>query len=448
MVQRQQVNAALDCVREFIESLIGSERVVGADHVSRWFDRGSEIDLWFWHEDEGPLYLSNDEAKRYRSTLAALVDAVRSSAQISPRALEIVFRQAILAALDLQDRRSPDSDVRLESAIDALRSSLMAPPQTVRVYHRVNGLAPDGLPTTVGKVEFAVFNDEEVNRFRAAVAEHAVSEEERERRYRRIEKLLQEEDVAGCVVGVVEVAAIESGAAESLAAGELRRTLDVINFYSGLIPYNHAVLSLPGDRDSARKDVLQIVTEGKKRFSFSVNRSLVGRVGELSLPKLKEVDSDRNYGFARVDKLLAMRGRKLEEQIVTSMQWAGRATADLVGGSRREEIFLLYAVALESLILSDHDGAELTYRLCLRVAHLLGSDSASRRELFDDVRRLYGIRSKLVHNGRYQVMDADLSLIRDVTKSTLLQVCTREEFRTMSTPKQLGEWFEDRVLNL
>jgi hypothetical protein len=447
MAQQQQIRMALDRVRKFIGSLIAAERVAGADDVSRWFEPGSEIGLWFWQEDEGTLYLTKPEAKRYRSTLGALVEAARRQAEISPGAVEAAFRQAILVALDLQDRRSSNLDIRLRNAIDGLHGSLTALPQTFRVYHRVLSLASDGLPTTVGKVEFVVFDNEQVERFRAAVGEHKVSEEQRERRFRQLEKLQEEGDIAGCTVGVVEVSAVDSGAAEALAVWELHRTLDVINFYSDLVPYNHAFLSLPGDRGPARKTVPQIIVAGKKMFSLSVNRTRVGPVGELSLAKLRTADAARKYGFGRAAELLATHGSELQEQIVTSIQWAGRATADRWGGSRSEEVFLLYAIALESLILADHDTAELTYRLRLRVAHLLGSDTTSRREVFDSVGRLYRIRSKLVHNGRYQVTDADLSLVREITKAALLRVCTEDAFWTMSTPKELRKWFEDRVLD-
>lgn len=437
MAHQHKLESALAGVRDFIRSLSVSERV--AEH--------SDFGLSFWYEDEGTFFLTDPEAQQYRSTLEALVEAVRIGKQVSSRAVEKTFQQAILAALDLQHRRPPDPHLRLENAIDELRGFLTAPSQRFRVYRRVNGLAPDGLPSRVGNVEFVVFDDREVDRFRAAVGEHVVSEKQQELRYQLLDKLLQEEEIAGCTVGVVDVVAIEAGAAESLATWELRLTLDVINFYSDLIPYNRAHVSLPGDRDAAKAVVPQFVMEGRKKSSFSVNRFRIGRLGELSIPKLREVDSERSYGFSRVAELLAGQRNKLEEQIIASIQWAGRATAESHGDSRNEEVFLLYAIALESLILSDGNQAELTYRLRARVAHLLGDDSISRRSVFDSVKRLYDIRSKIVHTGRYQVTDADLSLIRNVTKAALIRVCTHGEFQFMTNPEHLGKWFEDRILN-
>jgi len=97
-------------------------------------------------------------------------------------------------------------------------------------------------------------------------------------------------------------------------------------------------------------------------------------------------------------------------------------------------------------VLADADPIELTYRLRVRTAHLLAEQIESRRDLFSKLGHLYGIRSKIVHSGRYQVTDADLALLRNITKAALIRVCTGSEFLSMRTGKELGEWFQDRVL--
>ena len=135
--------------------------------------------------------------------------------------------------------------------------------------------------------------------------------------------------------------------------------MDVVNFYSDLIPYNYAHLSFPGDADASQVVIPQLVVEGSQRSSYSVNHTRWGRFGELSLPKLWESDSRGNLGFSRVAKLVGSQRNDLEEKIIASIQWAGRATAE----TRREAAFLLYAIALETMVLSDNNPIELTYRL-------------------------------------------------------------------------------------
>jgi Apea-like HEPN len=53
--------------------------------------------------------------------------------------------------------------------------------------------------------------------------------------------------------------------------------------------------------------------------------------------------------------------------------------------------------AFETLLLGGTTTTELTYRLSMRIAHLLGKDAQSRRKLFREMREFYDLRSKIVH---------------------------------------------------
>lgn len=432
MVRQDNINIALKAVGTFIESLTQSEAL----------SEDRRFDLFFSQADEGSIYLGSDEARKYRDCLRALWEAVSPGEQISPRAVERVFQNAIFEALDIRKKRTPEFSARLDQALRELRLRLTAPPQRFLIYCPVNGLDREGLPRRVGNVDFVVFGDEQLDQFRAAVAKHKVDQEQREIRTQDLGTLAQEKSLFDHVTGAVEVTAIEGKAAESLAIRELRLVIDVVNFYSDLIPYNHAHLSLPGDADAAKVVIPTLVVEGSQRTSFSINHTSWGRLGELSLLKLWDSDLRRNLGFSRVIALLGSRRNDLEEKIIASMQWAGRATAEI----RKEEAFLLYAIALESIVLSDNDPVELSYRLRVRTAHLLADDIESRRDLVTKLRELYKIRSKIVHSGQYQVTDADLSLLRSITKAALIRICTGTEFLSMRSGKELGKWFQDRVL--
>lgn len=65
---------------------------------------------------------------------------------------------------------------------------------------------------------------------------------------------------------------------------------------------------------------------------------------------------------------------------------------------RDPERLLDLAIALEAVFLNDNDSKEqLSFRLALRVARLLGGTLAERKTLFRGVRDLYNIRSKVAH---------------------------------------------------
>jgi hypothetical protein len=64
------------------------------------------------------------------------------------------------------------------------------------------------------------------------------------------------------------------------------------------------------------------------------------------------------------------------------------------------------ATALEGVLIgAEKEGEGLTLRLCSRVAALLARDDDPAAVLFDDVKQLYDLRSKLVHGGQITLKD-------------------------------------------
>ena len=79
--------------------------------------------------------------------------------------------------------------------------------------------------------------------------------------------------------------------------------------------------------------------------------------------------------------------------------------------------------ALEALLLHGSK-TELTYRLSLRVAHLLGSDAASRKTLFNDIKEFYDLRSTIVHGNelkaKHEAKFEQMEELREIFRRTLL----------------------------
>ena len=107
---------------------------------------------------------------------------------------------------------------------------------------------------------------------------------------------------------------------------------------------------------------------------------------------------------------------------------------------------MLYAIALESLLLGSRSEAEIGYRLRLRCAHLLGLSADGKKRIMKQVSDLYGIRSKIVHSGSFEVTDGDLSLMRFVSKNALIAVLTEEHFLSMQNEREFEQWFEYQAL--
>jgi len=62
-----------------------------------------------------------------------------------------------------------------------------------------------------------------------------------------------------------------------------------------------------------------------------------------------------------------------------------------------EDKLIDYTVSLEALFLKEEEKAELSYRLSIRMAILLGKNKKDRKEIFSNVRKAYDLRSKIIH---------------------------------------------------
>ncbi|MGH7514145.1 MAG: hypothetical protein ACREOQ_14620 [Gemmatimonadales bacterium] len=382
------------------------------------------------------------DADEYARCLQGLVAVVSRTDAVGVRAVEEALQIAMFTVVDIPARRPSDPEQRIQDALRELRRSLTAPLQRFRVFIPVDDVAAAGLPATVGTVQFAVFDETLMDQFRQAATLGVQSKEEREERLKPLDDRQSDQDLAGRTVAIAEVDALEWGGAQARALQSIRLVVDAINFFSDIIPYNQAHLSLPGDGHQERRAVGQLRREGDALARHYLGGEWVGGLGDLSLVKLRDPAARHYSTFAHLDRLLQGSRNTLEDQLIASVQWAGRATV----ARRREEAFLLYAIALESFVLADQDHLELGHRLRQRVAHLLGKTLEERLRLQKTAGDLYGIRSKIVHSGEYQVSDADFGMMRWMCKASLLRACESEEIRGLSGTDELRQWFDQLLL--
>lgn len=112
------------------------------------------------------------------------------------------------------------------------------------------------------------------------------------------------------------------------------------------------------------------------------------------------------------------------------------------------EQLLDLTIALEALLLTGGERSELTYRLGIRAARLLGTSADSRRGIFDVLRDLYAVRSKLAHGSTLdnmkpaeaQKVQTALDLAPAVLRLTILRFL-RGEGPSGLKDKKLTEWW-------
>jgi len=427
MAKRKRGSRDLTFVRDYLEEFL-SGIVRGSDGMS------ADLPV-LWIRRERYLRLSHDEAIRYRRLLR---DAQRKLApldDLSEKALDSALKDAIFAVVDTTAPEETEHEGRLNAAIADLRSFLEAEPQNYECWIEIDGPEIDSPPAGFGRTTFCVVGPLHIDLLRDIVrTKHQVQVSE------KLEDIdeRQSAQLLGHVIAIQYVQARDAGAARALAERDVQQTLDCLNFVGELIPYNRGHVRLAGGRTGRGSSAhVSIAKDG----SYTTD-SAASTAWTYSFEKLRDVSEPGAGVIRRIDELLAQHApTQVEDSPIRAVRWAGRAA----GSESFEDKFLFSLVALESLLLPGSD-RELSFRLSLLVARVLGRNDASRRKISGDVKRLYGLRSRLVHDGRFEVTEDDQDLVLTIAIETIVRLLTDGGVRKLTRKEQLQEHFNQLML--
>jgi hypothetical protein len=369
----------------------------------------------------------------------ALFEAVRTDGHVSRSASTSILRDSLSALLSEEFESDAAFECALKKEWKVLCTSLTEPPSKWEHYFRVVGFDYAELPFTFGNVTFRLATTEFVsllqNRLAEAIARTANTGEEK----RSFTELIGE-DVSkhfeNNVLAVLSTLAIDSDAANSLAVQEVRKTLDVLNFFGDWRYPPSSVLALPWDGHGANEQFLSFKVGAAGCVVF--HDGWKGGWIPVSTHRLTEL-----LGLREASMLLGeAKPNGFQKRLLSALQWAGRGASK----ERPDEQLLFMVIALENLLLGSKSEVELGYRFRVRGAHLIGKDFAEKLKVQQCLRDLYTLRSKLVHSGTAPIKESDLALLRYYAKKAILTVLTHSEFAGMTRDDQLETWFDQKVL--
>lgn len=178
-------------------------------------------------------------------------------------------------------------------------------------------------------------------------------------------------------------------------------------------------------------------------LDFHVSRNLFRHARYL--PSDLEDDVRQLLGGSREHEARVL---KAEPHVVMSAELFEKAL-DRQGVAPELQLVLLM-MALEALFSTD-EKSELASRMSLRIAVLNGSSDAHRKEMFEALRDLYDLRSRLVHGSWYRggkgfvrVSDSQLRLLRNVVRASVLYFLALKELPKEDLLKALDRAVFDR----
>ena len=120
------------------------------------------------HQDEGSLFLTDQEVRQYRRTVTRLHRILAPKEDLSESTLNAALRNAVFESLDLQDRRGGSFASRLDAAVDKIAALASLSVEDYDCLVEVCGLDTESLPTRFGSVQFVYFNHYQLRKLRRA----------------------------------------------------------------------------------------------------------------------------------------------------------------------------------------------------------------------------------------------------------------------------------------
>lgn len=148
--------------------------------------------------------------------------------------------------------------------------------------------------------------------------------------------------------------------------------------------------------------------------------------------------------FPRLFKLISREHNELEKHVLRCAEWTGEA----IGDRNAASAFVKGAIALEVMFSAKEKGIIITPSIMAQVAEscafVLGNDEAHACEIEREVKRLYGIRSAVVHSGKDTVEETDLDSLVRVCRGVITALLSKEEFVDIKKMSDLADYFKHR----
>jgi hypothetical protein len=191
--------------------------------------------------------------------------------------------------------------------------------------------------------------------------------------------------------------------------------------------------------NNARKQLLNflslynVVARGAARIERDEGASRISGTGFLTSVSgtitihVKPVVSEERILALFADVTALLQGN--EEMLDKSEYFHMRLAIDYYNfgksSARREESLVNWMIVLEALY-SDSP-QELGQKLSVRVAWMLGETPQERLEIAKQMRRLYRLRSKVVHGTRAIISDVDIRTIETYARESIIRLLMRSD---------------------
>ncbi|GIC75347.1 HEPN domain-containing protein [Moritella sp. F3] len=159
---------------------------------------------------------------------------------------------------------------------------------------------------------------------------------------------------------------------------------------------------------------------------------------------VEPIPLDNNYfsnsevGYDKVWQLIDKRQSKLEQRLATAIEWLGRSLQE----DAIQAAFIEASIALESIFTYSEKSIvspSILSQISESTALLLGSDLSSRLEIEKHIKKLYSIRSGIVHAGSKDVSEESYAIFVSYIRNVITKLLVSEPYCSCNTVESMYE---------
>ncbi|MEG4409030.1 hypothetical protein [Microcoleus sp. MON2_D5] len=127
---------------------------------------------------------------------------------------------------------------------------------------------------------------------------------------------------------------------------------------------------------------------------------------------------------------------KFQKRIMLAVEWIGQSIAD----PSPQSAFIKAAIALEIIFTyneRDIITPSIMNQISESIALILGSSVDEILKLESSVKKLYGLRSKIVHSGHKNISQADYKTLVEIARSVIIKILTSDKLNCVDSVEEL-----------
>ncbi len=405
--------------RQFLEGLLQS---------MPWAERLSDEQtaMISWREGKGSLQFDQEQLDKYRELLRHAQRAVAPQDDLSRATIDRALQDAMFAVVEAERKAKGGATEQIELAVEAAKEVLEGRPESFTCWIEVHGFDLATLPDQYGSTAFVPFGQSHLEQLDAidqttkapipqASAQHMLG---------------SELSVEGRTIAVQQVHARDSESAIALAIREVAATLDCLNCFRDIIPYNRAALRVANSQQPTGSAI---------RFSYTAtgkfrNSPKSEIPWEYSMERLRQLYGRAGQAMERLHELLARNRRtEVEELLVRAARWIGRAAV----ADTAEDCFLYSWIPIDCML----KPVPRRDKILLGRLEWILSDFSD----ISDFGHLWGLRNALVHDGRLEIPEFDKRMLQSLAVHVLVRLLVDIALRSIVTLSDLDQHYKLRV---